>query len=202
MAEFDVDQLITRFQQRADAVKERNLPPVAGPERKRLIEQAEADFMDFALVAWPVGPWKKECWFYVFRSPDETVTAWTGERLGAASLLFLLESSLFVKSFKIRSRVVDVLHRVGDDMVPGHGPYLAMHLLRNPSIARMARRLSAQFQQVKSLSRIHFQHVANPEREWDDVLSNVRIGGASNCLVDVLGPAHDLMPLICKAEFG
>ena len=50
MAEFDVDQFITRFQERARAVKDRNLPPVAGPERAMLIEQAEADFTDFSLV--------------------------------------------------------------------------------------------------------------------------------------------------------
>lgn len=67
MAEFDVDQLITRFQQRADAVKERNLPPVAGPERKRLIEQAEADFMDFALVA--SAGWTVEEGMLVLRIP-------------------------------------------------------------------------------------------------------------------------------------
>jgi len=57
MAEFDVDQFIARFVARAQAVKARNLPPVAGPERRLLLEQAEADFMDFALVgnaAWAV----------------------------------------------------------------------------------------------------------------------------------------------------
>ncbi len=51
MAEFDVDQFIVRFRDRADAVKERNLPPVAGPERQRLIEQAETDFTDYSLIA-------------------------------------------------------------------------------------------------------------------------------------------------------
>jgi hypothetical protein len=50
MAEFDVDQFISRFQDRARAVKDRNLPPVAGPERAMLIEQAEVDFTDFSLV--------------------------------------------------------------------------------------------------------------------------------------------------------
>lgn len=50
MAEFDVDAMITRFRERADAVKERGLPPVAGAERQRFIEQAERDYMDFLLV--------------------------------------------------------------------------------------------------------------------------------------------------------
>lgn len=50
MAELDVDALLARFRQRADAVRERGLPPVAGPERKHFIEQAETDFMDFSLI--------------------------------------------------------------------------------------------------------------------------------------------------------
>jgi hypothetical protein len=32
-------------------VRERPLPPVAGEERKKFIEQAEADYTDYALVA-------------------------------------------------------------------------------------------------------------------------------------------------------
>jgi hypothetical protein len=51
MAEFDVDAMIERFQARADAVKDRPLPPVAGEERKRFIAQADADFTDYALIA-------------------------------------------------------------------------------------------------------------------------------------------------------
>lgn len=51
MAEFDVDAMIERFQARADAVKDRPLPPVAGEERKRFIAQADADFTDYSLIA-------------------------------------------------------------------------------------------------------------------------------------------------------
>lgn len=50
MAELDVDALLDRFRARAEAVKDRGLPPVAGEERRRLIEQAETDFMDYSLV--------------------------------------------------------------------------------------------------------------------------------------------------------
>ena len=51
MAEpLDVDAMIQRFQVRAKAVKNRNLPPVAGPERTKFIQQAQADFQDFAIV--------------------------------------------------------------------------------------------------------------------------------------------------------
>ena len=57
MAEFDVDAMLERFRERAQAVQERGLPPVAGEGRKMLIEQAERDYTDFALVggaAWSV----------------------------------------------------------------------------------------------------------------------------------------------------
>lgn len=50
MAELDLDAMIARFQQRAAAVKKRPLPPVAGEERQLFIEQANTDFMDFALI--------------------------------------------------------------------------------------------------------------------------------------------------------
>ena len=51
MAEpFDVDAMIQRFRDRAAAVRNRNLPPVAGEERTRFIEQAQVDFQDFAML--------------------------------------------------------------------------------------------------------------------------------------------------------
>ncbi|MEL7207855.1 MAG: hypothetical protein AAGK32_06415 [Actinomycetota bacterium] len=51
MAEgLDVDAMLERFRQRAIAVKQRNLPPVAGNERTKFLEQAQADFQDFGLI--------------------------------------------------------------------------------------------------------------------------------------------------------
>ena len=51
MAEdLDVDAMVARFRERAHAVKQRNLPPVAGPERTRLVQQAQTDFQDFAII--------------------------------------------------------------------------------------------------------------------------------------------------------
>jgi len=44
-----------RFRDRAQAVKGRSLPPVGGPERQRFIEQAQTDYMDFAMVGDAVG---------------------------------------------------------------------------------------------------------------------------------------------------
>ena len=46
----DVDAMLTRFRERATAVKERPLPPVAGPERARFMEQARLDFLDFSIL--------------------------------------------------------------------------------------------------------------------------------------------------------
>lgn len=48
---FDPASMITRFKERAAAVKRRNLPPVGGDERQQFIRQAELDFMDFAMIA-------------------------------------------------------------------------------------------------------------------------------------------------------
>ena len=46
----DLDAMITRFRERAIAVKNRPLPPVAGEERTKFIEQAQIDFQDFAII--------------------------------------------------------------------------------------------------------------------------------------------------------
>jgi hypothetical protein len=51
MAEtLDIDAMIQRFAERAAAVRKRNLPPVGGEERTRLVEQAQIDFQDFAII--------------------------------------------------------------------------------------------------------------------------------------------------------
>jgi hypothetical protein len=56
MAEpLDVDAMITRFRERAHAVKQRPLPPVAGDERARFVKQAQTDFRDFAIIGDAVG---------------------------------------------------------------------------------------------------------------------------------------------------
>jgi len=49
--DFDVDALIQRFKERADAVRSRGVPPVEGPDRKRFVEQAKVDYMDYAMLA-------------------------------------------------------------------------------------------------------------------------------------------------------
>jgi hypothetical protein len=48
--ELDVDGMIRRFQERAKAVRQRGVPPLEGPERKRFIDQARVDYMDYAMI--------------------------------------------------------------------------------------------------------------------------------------------------------
>lgn len=51
----DIDAMLARFRERAASVKRRPLPPVAGEERSRFIEQAKVDFQDFAIVGDAAG---------------------------------------------------------------------------------------------------------------------------------------------------
>ena len=48
--ELDVDAMLARFRDRAAAVRDRPLPPVAGADRQRFIDQAQLDFQDFAII--------------------------------------------------------------------------------------------------------------------------------------------------------
>jgi hypothetical protein len=48
--DLDIDAMIQRFQARARAVRQRGIPPLEGPERKRFVEQARTDFMDYAMI--------------------------------------------------------------------------------------------------------------------------------------------------------
>ncbi|MFW2333606.1 hypothetical protein [Ilumatobacter sp.] len=50
MATIDTDAMIARFKDRALAVKQRPLPPVAGEERQQFITQAKIDYQDFAII--------------------------------------------------------------------------------------------------------------------------------------------------------
>jgi hypothetical protein len=50
MAGLDLDSMLQRFRDRAESVKRRPLPPVAGEERTRFVRQAQLDFQDFAMI--------------------------------------------------------------------------------------------------------------------------------------------------------
>jgi hypothetical protein len=48
--ELDVDAMIERFRNRATAVRNRPLPPIAGEERTAFVRQAQLDYQDFAII--------------------------------------------------------------------------------------------------------------------------------------------------------
>jgi len=48
--ELDVDGMLKRFRDRATAVRNLPLPPIAGEERTAFIRQAQLDYQDFAIV--------------------------------------------------------------------------------------------------------------------------------------------------------
>ena len=47
---FDVEAMLNRFKERARAVRQRGVPPLEGVERKRFIDQARTDYMDYAII--------------------------------------------------------------------------------------------------------------------------------------------------------
>jgi hypothetical protein len=48
--DLDIDAMIDRFRARARAVRQRGLPPLEGQERKRFMDQARIDYMDYAMI--------------------------------------------------------------------------------------------------------------------------------------------------------
>jgi hypothetical protein len=50
VANLDTDAMLERFRERAHAVKQRPLPPVAGEERQAFIAQAKLDYQDYAMI--------------------------------------------------------------------------------------------------------------------------------------------------------
>jgi len=48
--DFDMHAMVERFRDRAKAARNRGVPPVEGPERRRFIEQTKLDYMDFAML--------------------------------------------------------------------------------------------------------------------------------------------------------
>ena len=50
MAQLDVEEFLGRFRARAEAVKDRGIPPLEGEARQLFIQQAEKDYLDYSLV--------------------------------------------------------------------------------------------------------------------------------------------------------
>ena len=48
--EFDAAAMVERFRERARAVKNRGIPPIEGPERKRFVDRMQVDYQDYAML--------------------------------------------------------------------------------------------------------------------------------------------------------
>jgi len=62
-----MDEFLKRFADRAQAVKERGVPPLEGNARKVFIESAEKDFLDYSLIA--SASWSVDDGHLVLRIP-------------------------------------------------------------------------------------------------------------------------------------
>lgn len=67
MAQLNVDEFLRRFRERADAVKERGIPPLEGEARRTFIESMELDYLDYSLVG--SASWSVEDGNLVLRIP-------------------------------------------------------------------------------------------------------------------------------------
>lgn len=67
MAQLNVDEFVERFQERADAVKDRGIPPLEGEARRTWIASAEKDYMDYSLIG--RAEWSVEEGALVLRIP-------------------------------------------------------------------------------------------------------------------------------------
>ena len=47
----NVEELLDRYTERAEAVKNRSIPPVGGDDRMAFVKQAEIDYQDFMIIA-------------------------------------------------------------------------------------------------------------------------------------------------------
>ena len=53
--DFDVDAMVTRFKERAAAVRSRGIPPLEGDDRKRFMPRMQLDYMDYAMLGDATG---------------------------------------------------------------------------------------------------------------------------------------------------
>ena len=53
--DFDVDAMVTRFKERAAAVRSRGVPPLEGDDRKRFMKRMQLDYQDYAMLGDATG---------------------------------------------------------------------------------------------------------------------------------------------------
>ncbi|NNF68772.1 MAG: hypothetical protein HKN01_03290 [Acidimicrobiia bacterium] len=67
MSDFNVDEFLARFRERAEAVRERGIPPLEADARRAYVAQMETDFTDYSLVG--AAEWAVEDGALVLRIP-------------------------------------------------------------------------------------------------------------------------------------
>jgi hypothetical protein len=67
VAQLDVGEFLKRFRDRADAVRERGIPPLEGEARRTFVESMELDYLDYSLVG--SATWAVEEGHLVLRIP-------------------------------------------------------------------------------------------------------------------------------------
>lgn len=67
MTVFDVDAFLARFAARAEAVKERGVPPLEGDARRTFLAAAQQDYTDYSLIA--EASWELDADALVLRLP-------------------------------------------------------------------------------------------------------------------------------------
>ncbi len=67
MAQLDVEEFLNRYRERAEAVRERGIPPLEGDARRSFIQSMELDYMDYTLVG--SATWAVEDGHLVLRIP-------------------------------------------------------------------------------------------------------------------------------------
>lgn len=67
MAQLDVEEFLNRYRERAEAVRERGIPPLEGDTRRSFIQSMELDYMDYTLVG--SATWAVEDGHLVLRIP-------------------------------------------------------------------------------------------------------------------------------------
>ena len=65
LAQLDVEEFLSRFRARAEAVKARGIPPLEGEARQMFVQQAEKDYLDYSLVG--NASWSTEEGYLVLR---------------------------------------------------------------------------------------------------------------------------------------
>jgi hypothetical protein len=67
VAQLDVEEFLNRYRERAEAVRERGIPPLEGEARRSFVESMELDYMDYTLVG--SATWAVEDGHLVLRIP-------------------------------------------------------------------------------------------------------------------------------------